>query len=396
MDKDHSRQLVAVAFALFVALGLSHGVLGVAWPSMRSDFTRPLSDLGTLLAVSAVGYFVAGLMAGSLTKRFGIGNVLASCMALGTLSLVGYGIADDWVFLLLSSVGVGITGGLIDSVVNAYVALNHSTRTMNLLHASFGIGAMSGPLLVASSLARGLSWRSAFVVLAAAEMLLLVTTLTVRRRWPAGRDSEVSVAEAGSAGTSVASLLGIFFLYVGVEVTAAHWSYSVLTQARFVGEFAAGVWVAAFWAGLTGGRLVLGAVGNRMHPRTTLNVSMAGTLIGILIFWWDPAGIGALGLPVLGASLAGIFPTLVALTPSWVGQDRTSTVVGQQIAASTLGAAVLPWIAGRWMDAGGLERLGPFLFVSAVLMTLLHLYVDRLAGADADVRRTGSEDLLRG
>jgi fucose permease len=123
---------------------------------------------------------------------------------------------------------------------------------------------------------------------------------------------------------------------------------------------------------------------------------MAGTLIGILIFWWDPAGIGALGLPVLGASLAGIFPTLVAMTPSWVGQDRTSTVVGQQIAASTLGAAVLPWIAGRWMDAAGLERLGPFLFVGAVLMTLLHLYVDRLAGADADIRRTGSEDLLRG
>jgi fucose permease len=388
--KSRTSRLIAVAFLVFVSLGLSSGVLGVAWPSMRSDLVRPLSDLGTLLAVSTAGYFLAGLVAGRLTKRFGVGDILVAAMTLGTISLLGYATAEEWVLLLASSVGVGITGGLIDSVINAYVALNHGTRTMNLLHASFGIGATTGPLLVASSLARGLSWRSAFVVLATVEALLLVTVFVVRRQWPVGDTSEAHEVAAAGSGVSVVGLLGIFFFYVGIEVAAGQWSYSVLTQGRGVGEFPAGVWVAIYWGGLTGGRLALGAIGDRIGPRTTLNLSMLGTLLGAVLFWADPGGLGVLGLPVLGVSLAGVFPVLVSLTPAWVGPDRTPTVVGQQIAAAMAGAASLPWLAGRWMDASGLERLGPFLFGAALLMTLLHVYVDRTSNGNARVKRAAA------
>lgn len=385
--KSRRPRLVAVAFLVFVSLGMSGSVLGVAWPSMRSDFARPLSDLGTLLAVSTAGYFAAGLVAGRLTKRFGVGALLVAAMAIGTVSLLGYALSADWALLLASSVGVGITGGLIDSVINAYVALNHGTRTMNLLHASFGIGATTGPLLVASSLARGLSWRSAFVVLAIVELALLLTVFVVRRQWLTGPSSEAHQVAAPGSGVSVVGLLGVFFLYVGIEVAAGQWSYSLLTQGRGVGEFAAGVWVAVYWGGLTGGRLALGVIGDRIGPRTTLNLSMLGTLLGAALFWADPGGVGVLGLPVLGVSLAGVFPVLVSLTPAWVGADRTPTVVGQQIAAAMAGAASLPWVAGRWMDASGLERLGPFLFTAALLMTLLHLYVDRTSNESTGIKR---------
>jgi fucose permease len=377
-----SRRLIKVAFLIFVTLGLSAGVLGVAWPSMRVDLSRPVSDLGLLLAIGTGGYFVAGLLAGRLTRLLGIGNLLTATLLLGTVSLVGYGVSQSWPVLLVSAIGLGFTSGLVDAVINAYVALRHGTRTMNLLHASFGIGATAGPILVASLLARGLSWRWTYLVLAVAEAALLVVVFVLRERWPdPPREKAVAISD-GRVGGSVAGLLGLFFLNVGFEVTAGQWAYSVLTEGRNVAEFIAGVWVALYWGGLTGGRLLLGVVGDRISGRAILHLSMAGSVVGAIIFWWDPSGLGVLSLPLLGLSIAGVFPTLVALTPRRVGAERAPAIIGYQIAAASAGTAALPWIAARFIDANGLEALGPFLVVTATLMALLYLVVDRHANSD--------------
>lgn len=380
------RRLAAVGFATFIALGLAQGVLGVAWPTMRVDFGRPLPDLGTLLAISVGGYFLAGLAAGPLTRRNGTGNLLVGTMTLGTLSLILYALAGAWPVLLLASAGLGFSGGLLDSVVNAYVALHHGTRTMNLLHAFFGIGATTGPLLVATSLARGLSWRAAYVVLAGVEVLLVVTVVAVRRRWPEGPSAGSEGEHFGVGGPLVLGLLALFFLHVGLEVTAGQWSYSLLTESRDVGEFAAGLWVASYWGGLTGGRLLLGVIGNRVGPRRTMNLSMLGTAAGAAILWWDLVGLGMVGLPIIGFSLAGMFPTLVTLTPSWVGADKAPGVIGYQIAAASAGSAALPWLVSRLIDVRDLEVLGPFLLAAALLMPVIYAFVNGQAKRKPEVR----------
>ena len=97
------------------------------------------------------------------------------------------------------------------------------------------------------------------------------------------------------------------------------------------------------------------------------------------MLWLDPAGLGVLGLALLGVGLAGVFPILVALTPDWVGEERAPAVIGFQIAAAAAGAAAVPWTAGRIIDAAGLESLGPFLVFIAVAMAALHWLIDRKA-----------------
>ena len=369
------RSLIAVSFSLFIILGVSTGVTGVVWPSLRSDFSRPLADLGVLLAVGTGGYFLAGLTAGWLTRRLGIGRVLIVVLALGSGCLGGYVLVQSWLLLLACSVGVGFAGGTIDSLMNAYVALRHDTRMMNLLHAFFGIGATTAPLLVTVVLSGGLSWKVSYLVVVGAELALLVAVIRMRSRWP---DSAALVPPGEGhhrLGGSVIGLLGMFFLYVGIEITAGQWSFSVLTEGRRIGEFAAGIWVALFWGGLTGGRLALGVIGDRYPPRRLLLVSMAGSVAGSGLFWLDPLGLGVVGLPLLGFSLAGIFPILVALTPGWVGEERAETVIGFQIAAAAAGTALMPWVAGRIIAAGGLESLGPYLVVLCLAMAGLNWLV---------------------
>ncbi|MCP4964614.1 MAG: MFS transporter [bacterium] len=385
-----SRRLIKVVFLIFVTLGLSAGVLGVAWPSIRVDLSRPVSDLGLLLAIGTGGYFVAGLFAGRLTSALGIGNLLSATLLLGTVSLMGYGLAQSWPMLLMAAIGLGFTGGLVDAVINAYVALHHGTRTMNLLHASFGLGATTGPILVASLLARGLSWRWTYLVLAIAEAALLAVVFVLRRYWPDPPEEKTVAVSDGRVGGSIAGVLGLFLLNVGFEITAGQFAYSVLTEGRNVAEFAAGIWVALYWGGLTGGRLLLGVIGDRITGRSILHLSMAGSVIGAIVFWRDPSGLGVLSLPLLGLSIAGVFPTLVALTPLWVGADRAPAIIGYQVAAASVGTAAVPWIASGFIDANGLEALGPFLVVTAVLMALLHLVVDRHAYSNGQWRSAQS------
>ena len=269
--------------------------------------------------------------------------------------------------------------GLIDGSINAYVALHRDARTMNLVHAFFGIGATVGPIMIASLLARGLSWRAGYFALAElVQALLIVVALTVVREWPSVADEDdVEARPRAGFGASVATLLGLFVLYVGIEVAAGQWAFSVLTESRGMGEFAAGVWVAVYWGALTGGRLILGAIGHRVRPRTVLHASMVGSIVGSLGFWLDPAGLGEIGLTLLGLSLAGVFPILVALTPSWVGEDRAPIVIGYQIAAAAAGGASIPWLGGVLVNRGGLESIGPFLVAIALVMTAVHWVIDR-------------------
>lgn len=385
------RFLVAVSYTLFVVLGISAAVTGVAWPSMRLDFHRPLADLGVLLATGTAGYFLAGLAAGWFARRLGIGNALIGVLVLGSLCLTGYGLVHSWPVLLLCAIGLGFSGGTLDSLTNAYVALNHDARTMGLLHAFFGIGATIGPIMIAAVLARGMPWQVAYFILAGAELAMLTVVFRVREQWAAGAaENPSTVARHSKFGVAVFALLGMFFLYVGIEITAGQWAYSVLTEGRGFGEFAAGIWVALYWGGLTIGRLTLGVIGDRIDPRRYLQLSMAGNVIGAALFWVDPASAGAVGLPVLGFSLAGVFPVLVTQTPGLVGSDNAETIIGYQIAAASAGTALMPWLAGRLIDEAGLESLGPYLVVLSLIMAALNWYLDRVANDHSRLEQSRS------
>src|SRR5688572_17056072 len=92
--------VVAIAFAAFVSLGLPDGVLGVAWPSMRRTFGRPVSDLGSILLALMAGYLVSSFGSGAIVARHGVGRLLAWSNALVAASCAGYAAATAWPMML--------------------------------------------------------------------------------------------------------------------------------------------------------------------------------------------------------------------------------------------------------------------------------------------------------
>jgi fucose permease len=100
---------------------------------------------------------------------------------------------------------------------------------------------------------------------------------------------------------------------------------------------------------------------------------MAGAPLAALLLWIGPGAWSSwVGLLALGATLAPIYPLLVAGTPVRVGAAATANAVGLQVAGAYLGAAALPGLAGIVAYRHGLETIGPLLMASALVLLVLH------------------------
>ena len=381
--------LALLAFLAFVSLGLPDGLLGPSWPSIRGAFGLPLDALGPLVGATTAGYLVSSFLSGAILRALPLGAVLALSTAAAATALAGIALVPAWPLVLACGALAGLGGGAIDAGLNAYGATHFSRRTLNWLHAFYGVGAATGPLVVTAVLASGLAWRWSYALVGAAQAGLALTFLLTRRRWGRGADRGSDVASPTNPAPALATLrrpvvrLGmvVFFLYTGVELTAAQWSYSLLVLGRGAPEATAGLAVALFWGGLTAGRVAFGLVADRVPPTTTLRLCLAGVVVAASLFWLQPSPSLALGgLAAMGVLLAPVFATLIGLTPARVGTAHADSAIGFQIAAAGLGGAVLTAGVGVLARVVGIEAIGGALVVLALLLLALHEALAR-AGA---------------
>jgi fucose permease len=374
--------LLILAFVGFISLGLPDGLLGVAWPSIRRTFGTSLDSLGALLLLTTAGYLLSSITSGRIVGRFGVGLLLAMSGFVTAAGLFGYATAPAWWVMILLGLLVGIGAGAIDAGLNAYVAVNHSPRVLNWLHASFGLGATVGPLIMLAVFNLGQSWRWGYAVVGLLQLGLGACFLRTASRWqttPRQPEQRASRSEPTPRLRETARLplawLGIlvFFVYTGTEAAAGQWAYSLFTEARDVPASRASFWVSAYWGTFTVGRLVAGIFVNRVSAVRLVRVSIILVLGGAGLFWLNPSELlGFLGLALIGLACAPIFPSLIASTPRRIGPDHAANLIGFQIGAAGLGIALVPGLAGVLAERFGLEAFPPLLVVAAALLLLLH------------------------
>lgn len=373
--------LVAIALVAFVSLGLPDGVLGVAWPSIRRSFGLPPSQLGTLLTSAMVGYLASSFSSGALVSRLGVGRVLFWSSVLMVANSLAYALAPAWGVMVGAGLLAGLGAGAIDAGINAFAAARFSPRLVSWLHACYGVGAMLGPLLMTAVVTSSLGWRWGYAIIGLVLATMAVSFLVTIRLWTMTRPEAGSPPVMPGASPELLDTLrrprvwlniALFFVYTGLEVSAGQWTFSLFTEARGLTAGAAGAWVAIYWAGLTAGRVVSGALASRLAADTLLRIGTLGALAGTLLVWWDPGmGAGLLGLAVLGFALAPIFPTLIAETPARLGPSHATSAIGFQVAGAYLGAAVVPGLTGLVATRAGLGVIGPCLVGTAVMLLAL-------------------------
>jgi fucose permease len=373
-NNNNAAPPIVLAFIGFVSLGLPDGLIGVAWPSIAASFDQELEALGVLLVAFSLGYLLSSFNSGRILARVGIGELLAVSAFATASALLGFALLPAWWALLPAAALLGAGGGAIDAGLNTYAAIRFTPRMLNWLHASFGLGAALGPLIMSGVLGSGLSWQLGYGLVGAGQLGLGLAFIASRKRWVTeGGTAEPPPVHASARTTLRLPIVWlsclVFLLYTGVEAGTGQWGFTLLTQVRALEAAPAGMLISLYWGGLTLGRILFGAFPERIEPARLLRVCLGIALAGLVCFWLAPWNLLAgTGLVLCGLALAPTFPMLIALTPRRVAPAHVANVIGFQVAAAVVGGGMLPALVGVAAISGGLSVIAAGLTGLALLL----------------------------
>jgi fucose permease len=370
--------LVLLVFVAFISLGLPDAVQGVAWPSIRADFGRALGELSYILIPGATGYFTSGAVGGIMMQRLGVGRVLAISTGLVTGGLVTYAITPNLWVMIPAAFVIGLGSGAVDAGLNFYAADKFSVRTMNWLHAFFGVGAMLGPVIMSTTLSAGASWRWGYAIIASITFTLAVTFLLHARRFDDDIEREGSTGQRPPlpAGTVVRMPLvwlqiAIFFVLTALEVIPSVWTTTILVERFDLPIAQAGIWAGVYWGVQSIGRFVQPDLFRRISPARIIMFAPFGILAGSILMTLDHAWTYRMGIMVIAFSNASVFPMLMSLTPQRLGRNAAVHAIGWQVSAATVGGALVPSLAGLLAQSTTLLVIPIFMVVMSVILILL-------------------------
>jgi fucose permease len=376
--------LVILAYIAFIALGMPDGLLGVAWPSIRTSFSIPLDAIGMLLTAAVAGYLTSSFLSGPLIARWGIGKVLAVSCAMTGVALISYTLVPVWWMMVLLGTLAGLGAGAIDAGLNSYVAAHFGEGLMQWLHASYGIGVTLGPIIMTIALSTWNSWRTGYRVVGGFQLLLATCFVLTLSMWNQKKpttggiepkpltDYKTPMGETLHQPQVWLSAL-LFFLYVGAEVSLGTWTYSLLTESRGIDPAVAGLLAGSYWATFTIGRVVAGLYAKRVGVNLLVQGGLVAALLGAVLLILNPfKAANLLAVALIGFAIAPIFPALMSGTSQRVGVNLAANTIGLQMAASGLGTAVIPSFLGVLARQFSLEVIPICLVV--VFLGLFGLY----------------------
>ncbi len=377
------RLLFVIGFLGFVTVGVPAAALGVAWAQMQRSFRVSLESLGLLLGAMLLGRVLMSLNSGKLVSRYGAGNfMLAGCLLM-LVGLAGVALAHGFLAMILLHLFLSAGVTALNTGINIHAAANYSGRRMNWLHTGFGVGSGLAPLIVTLVVFHlTLHWRWSYFIFLTLQLGLTLLFARTRHAWQLtpGQEQAPS-APARSSQPLRASLklapawfgILLFFLHGGIQVGTGVLGNSLMVDGRGIAADLAGLWVSLFWVGLTLGRVLTGLVVERVGNDRFLRVSMLLTVAGTLLLW---ANLGETltfaGIALIGFTLAPVLPLLLADTSRRVGAAHSPNTVGLQIGSAGAGIALLPGLGALLADRVGLETIGAFLFLIALLSFLAH------------------------
>jgi fucose permease len=380
--------LILLAWSAFIALGMPDGLLGIAWPSIRTDFGIPLDAMGMLLFAGVAGYMSSSFLSGVLIARIGVGWLLALSCALTGLALTGYTLVPTWGMMVALGVVAGLGAGAIDAGLNTYVAAHFGEGVMQWLHASYGIGITLGPLIMTFSLANLESWHAGYRIVAGFQGVMALAFVFTVGWWECGRSGGESadISPTPKRLTDYHTPLrqtvrhphawlsaALFFLYVGAEVALGAWAYTLLTESRGVPVRLAGLQTGSYWAMFTVGRILAGLVARRVRAERLAQGGRVLALAGALLLWWNPFALSSLpAVGLIGLAIAPVFPAMMSGTSRRVGARHAANTIGMQMAATGLGGAVIAGVVGVLARRVSLEII-PVCLV-ALFLALFGLY----------------------
>ncbi|KAH8556535.1 major facilitator superfamily domain-containing protein [Umbelopsis sp. PMI_123] len=367
-------------------MGLQDGNFGVILPRLKEYYSVSDSLISILFLLQAGGYFVMafanGYVVSKITQK---GALYLGCgmLFVGYIILL-FGFPFPVICVTMIVVGGGLS--LLNAGCNVYIiTAPYTTTVLNLLHACYGIGATIGPLMSSSLLAHNLSWKVSYMILAGLSGLSFLGMYINFRKAEIEVHSEPMPENSSEEGETsvqkdsifkqvykqrVTQVCAFFLLfYVGTEVTFGSWSFSFLTEVRGGNPVQLGQITSGYWAGLTFGRIFLGAITARFGEKRMVTLYLIISCAMIILIWQaTPIAVDLSGLVILGMALGPIFPTTVSMVSQILPKYLHTTTIGFLVGLGQGGAALFPFVNGQIASKAGVIGMMPFTLALTIAM----------------------------
>jgi fucose permease len=352
-----------------IPIFLAFLVMGVA------DAMGPMSDtvqneyhlsnvMATLLPFFVfIAFALFSVPGGLLAARIGKKKLLLLGLAINALAMLvpsvmnpGFGVLLTCIFFL----GVGTTFLQVagNPIMRDVSPAGAYSRNLSFAQGIKGIGSTGSSWLVNAitgvalfSFLKEMGWRGSFPIffLLMAVAFVLVAMLKIEEAKPDVPPSIGSSLGLLQEPVFALAVLGIF-LYVGAEASMGRFLLPGLQAMGFDKDAANKYGAPMFFALLTVGRLVGGAVLTIMSPRAFFRVSALLGLIGGIILMTGQQSLAVAGVVAAGFGFANIWPMLFSITVE-EKPERASELSGLMCMAIS-GGAIVPLVMGKLVDNG--------------------------------------------
>lgn len=407
--------ILIIIYLAFISLGLPDSLLGVTWPVMRLDLNASLATAGIISMTVSGGTIISSLFSGKVLRRFGTGKVTTVSVLMTAGALLGFSFAPSLFWLVLLAIPLGLGAGSVDAGLNAYVAAHYKSHHMSWLHCFWGIGAMTGPIIMSLFMDGENTWRKGYLTVAIIQIVLVIILFLTLPLWkkaerpitvnnkdfienvedkittnnldsnPAYSGSEILEHESNhydSKGSNPVKLKGVklvlltFLLYCGIESTLGLWGSSFLVNVKGINVSVAAKWIGMFYGGITLGRFFSGFLTLKLSNKMLIRIGEVILLIGaILLILPLHDYLSLLGFILAGLGCAPIYPCMLHETPVRFGKENSQNLMGIQMAVAYTGATFLPPIFGL---AASYTTLAIFPFVILAYVTIMLLNSEKI------------------
>lgn len=356
--------LLIIIYLAFISLGLPDSLLGSAWPSMYPSMGVPISYAGIVSMIIAGGTIVSSLFSDRVIRRFGTGLVTSVSVLMTAGALVGFSVSNEFYELCVFAIPLGLGAGAVDAALNNFVALKYEAKHMSWLHCFWGVGAMTGPIIMSYFLEQGYMFQLGYGTVAIIQFTLVVILIITLPLWKKAASlnnvqadkEKCSEKEQGQKVLSKRELLKLpgakqaliaFFCYCSIEATTGLWGSSFVTMVHGIPAETAAKWASLFFFGITFGRFLSGFVTLKLSNRQMIHLGLALMAVGIIMLMLPFGQVTSLiGFVMTGIGCAPIYPSLLHETPVNFGAEYSQSIMGVQMACAYVGSTFMPPLFG--------------------------------------------------
>jgi fucose permease len=326
--------------------GAGCNFMGPFLPSISATWRLHDRQAGLLLACLFSGSFLGTLLLGNnraRTLRIGAFGSSIGLLLLATMASQPAGFAGGTVGLTIMGFGLGQLMSSINLIVGASSIWERS-RHLAKIGIAWCVGAMLSPLLT-TVLIPHLSPVVRLGIFAPAYLLPMVLSNGLEiSKFATEPVRSFKVQVVGGRWRPALSWIVVFLIYGGIEASIGGWISSFALRYHME-DIGMAQWIMSlFWSGLIIGRLITAKFVTPSREIMIVRFAIFSSVgsLSYLVMARSPVAL-SVGVAITGACLSPLFPLLLSMT---IECKLSSRLMGGILAASGLGAALLPSLLG--------------------------------------------------